>query len=195
MGLDVGALGAEEFLDAVDGQVLVTTVVALGGIALGVLVGQLCALGPHDRRRGVVFAGDQFDVLLLPGVFSLDGGKELRAGLLDEKMAVVHDRLMNWGPLQQGSPGERRNANGNHPLAARSPVVRCTSGKALAGPTSAAAPLLICGGSAYRRVAHPASVAPRDGADAFASRHGPVRHAARDAADGGHRQAMATIGR
>jgi hypothetical protein len=52
--LHVGGFGAEQLLDAVDGQllgdvdVLAAAVVALAGVALGVLVGQLRALGGHD---------------------------------------------------------------------------------------------------------------------------------------------------
>jgi hypothetical protein len=47
VGLHVGSFGAEQLLDAVDRQLLddvhvfATTVVALAGIALGVLVGEL----------------------------------------------------------------------------------------------------------------------------------------------------------
>jgi hypothetical protein len=69
--LDVGGFGAEQLLQAVDGQllgdvdVLAATVVALARIAFGVLVGQLRALRFHDRLADVVFGGDQFDVLFL----------------------------------------------------------------------------------------------------------------------------------
>ncbi|MNT15133.1 hypothetical protein D3C72_1501730 [compost metagenome] len=97
VGLHVGGFGAEDLLDAVDGQLLghvhmlAATVVALAGVAFGVLVGQLGALGPHHGGGGVVLAGDQLDVVLLPGVFSLDGGKQLGVGLFDKNIAVVHD--------------------------------------------------------------------------------------------------------
>jgi len=70
---------------------LAATVVALAGVAFGVFVGELRALGPHDGGRGVVLAGDQLNVMLLPGVFSLDGGKQLGIGLFDKNIAVVHD--------------------------------------------------------------------------------------------------------
>ena len=83
VGLHVGELGAEQLLDAVDGQllghvdVLAAAVVALAGVALGVLVGQLAALGLHHRGRGVVLAGDQLDVVFLAARLVLDSGPEL----------------------------------------------------------------------------------------------------------------------
>ena len=70
--LDVDVLGAREererallgqALDDVD--VLAAAVVALAGLALGVLVGEPRALGLEDRARGVVLAGDELD---LPGL-------------------------------------------------------------------------------------------------------------------------------
>ena len=58
VGLHVGVLGAEQLLDAVDGQllddvdVLAAAVVALAGIALGVLVGELaCPARPSRPAR------------------------------------------------------------------------------------------------------------------------------------------------
>src|SRR5205823_4857209 len=56
--LHVGVGGAEELLDALDGQglgdvhVLAAAVVALAGVALGVLVGQHAALGGEDGGAG-----------------------------------------------------------------------------------------------------------------------------------------------
>ncbi len=94
VGLHVGGFGAEQLLDAVNGQlldhvdVLATAVVALAGIALGVLVGQLRTLGGHHGRRGVVLGGDQLDVVFLALVFLLDGGKDLGVDLVDRKTAA-----------------------------------------------------------------------------------------------------------
>ncbi len=96
IGLHVGGFGAEELLHAVDGQlldhvhVLAAAVVALAGIAFCVLVGELRALGRHDGGRGVVLAGDQFDVLLLAQVLGLDGGPHFGIGLFDKNIALVH---------------------------------------------------------------------------------------------------------
>ena len=66
MGLDVGVLRSEEPLGALDGQVLgqvhefAAAVVALAGIAFGVLVGQHAAHGLAHGRGGEVFGGDEF---------------------------------------------------------------------------------------------------------------------------------------
>src|SRR5690606_34658591 len=79
---DVGVVGAEQLLGAVDGQllddvdVLATTVVALARIAFGVLVGQYRTLGFHHRRAGVVLRGDQLDVVFLALGFLLHGSEK-----------------------------------------------------------------------------------------------------------------------
>ncbi|MDT4838636.1 hypothetical protein FQZ97_723980 [compost metagenome] len=97
MRLHVGGVGAEQLLDAVDGQlldlvdVLAAAVVALARIAFGVLVGELRALGFHDGRAGVVLRGDQLDVLFLTDVFLLDGGPNVRVSLGQGEVAVKHD--------------------------------------------------------------------------------------------------------
>ncbi|MNW00662.1 hypothetical protein D3C71_1961870 [compost metagenome] len=58
--LDVGIVGAEQLLGALDGQgfdlvdVLATAVVTLARITFGVFVGQAAALGFHDALAGVV---------------------------------------------------------------------------------------------------------------------------------------------
>ncbi len=78
--LDVGVIGAEQLLGAIDGQLLdhvdvfATAVVALVGIAFGVLVCEHRTLGFHDRRAGVVFRSDQLDVIFLTLGFLLHGG-------------------------------------------------------------------------------------------------------------------------
>ena len=75
--LDVGGFGAEQLLQAVDGDLLgdvdvfATTVVALARVAFGVLVGELGALGFHDGLAHVVFGRDQFDVVFLTLDFGL----------------------------------------------------------------------------------------------------------------------------
>ena len=76
--LHVGVLGAEELLGAVARQVLhdvgelAAAVVALAGIAFGVLVGEDAAGGFEHRFGGEVLAGDQLEL----GVLAL----RLRAG-------------------------------------------------------------------------------------------------------------------
>ena len=105
--LHIGGFGAKELFHPVNGQLLghvhmlAATVVALAGIAFGVLVGELAALGGHDRGRGVVLAGDQLDVVFLAGVFGLDGGKQLGIGLFNEDVAVVH----GWQSLRSRHRG------------------------------------------------------------------------------------------
>ena len=69
--LDVGVLGAEELLRAVDRQLLghvdplAAAVVAPAGVALGVLVGQHRALAFEHRRRNEVLGGDHLERRLL----------------------------------------------------------------------------------------------------------------------------------
>ena len=70
--LHVDVLGAEELLGPFDGQPLddidelAAAVVALAGIALGVLVREHGPLGRHDGRARVVLAGDHLQADLLP---------------------------------------------------------------------------------------------------------------------------------
>jgi hypothetical protein len=67
MGLHVGVIGSEKFATATARQVLdvvddhVAAVVALTGVALGVLVGEHRTGGGHNRRRREVLARDQLD--------------------------------------------------------------------------------------------------------------------------------------
>ena len=95
--LDVGEAGVEQLLDPVDGQLLghvdelAAAVVALARVALGVLVGELAALGRHHRGGGVVLRGDQLDVLFLALVLALDDRGDLRVGVgEDGRTAVKH---------------------------------------------------------------------------------------------------------
>ena len=101
MWLHVGCFGAKEFFHAVDGQLLhhvhkfAAAVVAPAGVALGIFVGQLRAGGLQHGGRGIVFAGDQLDVVFLALVFGLNGGPDFGIGLRDEIAAVVH-RNAGW---------------------------------------------------------------------------------------------------
>ncbi|CCK08080.1 FIG00053978: hypothetical protein [Cronobacter sakazakii 696] len=75
--LHVSVVSAEEFFRAVNRQLLndihifAAAVVALARITFGIFVGQLRALRLHHARAGVVFGGDQFDVLFLTYFFLL----------------------------------------------------------------------------------------------------------------------------
>ena len=99
MWLHVGGIRAEDFLDAVNCElfrhvdVFAATVVALAGIALCVFISQLRALGLHDSGGSVVFAGDEFDVVFLTGIFSLNSGPNFWVGLLDQDITVVHEKV------------------------------------------------------------------------------------------------------
>ena len=98
VGLDVGSFGAEQLLQTVDGQLLghvhvfAAAVVALAGIALGVLVGQLAALRLHHGRRGVVLGSDQLDVVFLALVLLLNGGPDFGVHIGEGRGAAIkHD--------------------------------------------------------------------------------------------------------
>ncbi|MNM67033.1 hypothetical protein D3C81_785500 [compost metagenome] len=94
--LDVGVVGAKQFLGAVDGQLLdhvdvfAAAVVALAWVTFGVFVGQNRALGFHDSRAGVVFRRNQLDVLFLALSFLLHGGKEIGVVLGNGQITAEH---------------------------------------------------------------------------------------------------------
>ena len=77
--LHVGVLGAEELLGAIARQVLhhvgelASAVVALAGIAFGVLVGEDRARGFQHGFADEVFGGDQLQAFVLAAFFVLDG--------------------------------------------------------------------------------------------------------------------------
>jgi hypothetical protein len=60
---------------------LAAAVVALAGIALGVLVGQHRSGGLQHRAADDVLGGDQLDLLALAGELAADGGGELGVAL------------------------------------------------------------------------------------------------------------------
>ncbi len=71
MGLHVGVFGAEDLLGAIAGEVLddvgelAAAVIALAGVAFGVLVGEDRAGGFEDGFADEVFRGDQFEAFML----------------------------------------------------------------------------------------------------------------------------------
>ncbi|MDR6356321.1 hypothetical protein Q3H58_002992 [Pseudomonas psychrotolerans] len=111
--LDVGVVGAEQLLGALDGQlldlvdVLAATVVALARIAFGVLVGQHAALGFHDALAGVVLRSDQLQVMLLAPRFLAHGGEQRIIVALDLVLLTEH----------RGAP--KLCGGENHPLGGR----------------------------------------------------------------------------
>ena len=87
VGLHVGVLGAEDRLGAIDRELLgdvdelAAAVVALAGIALGVLVGQHAALALEDRLRHEVLGGDHLERALLALELVLEDVGDLRVDL------------------------------------------------------------------------------------------------------------------
>ena len=99
MRLHVGVFRAEQRLGAVYRQLLgdvhelAAAVIALARIALGILVGELAALRLHHRRAGVVFRGDQLDVIFLAAVFILDRCPQVRVNDGDGVFSREHGSL------------------------------------------------------------------------------------------------------
>src|SRR5688572_1920912 len=84
--LDVGMIGTEELLRAIDGELfdaiyeLASAVVALAGQPLSVLVRERGAHCLQYRRRHEVLARDQLESLALPLRLQLDQPSDLRIG-------------------------------------------------------------------------------------------------------------------
>ena len=82
--LHVRVLGAEQLLGAIARQVLhhvgelAPAVIALAGIALGVLVGEDRARGLQHRFADKVLRGNQLQPLVLAALFVFDGLRDLR---------------------------------------------------------------------------------------------------------------------
>ena len=100
--LHIGRVSAKNLLSAVYRQLLryvhvfAATVVTLTGVALGIFLGELAALCRHHGRRGVVFAGNQLDMVFLAGVFGQDGSPQFGIGLLYQSIAVVHSGVLKF---------------------------------------------------------------------------------------------------
>ncbi|MNP14693.1 hypothetical protein D3C76_1070270 [compost metagenome] len=94
--LDVGEIGTEQLLGALDGQrfdfvdVLAAAVVALAWVAFGVFVGQAAALGLHDALAGVVLRGDQLDVIFLALFFGIHRRQQCVVVTLDLVLLAEH---------------------------------------------------------------------------------------------------------
>ena len=98
VGLDVGMLGAEEELGAVAGEVLddvgvfAAAVVALAGVAFGVLVGEDGADGFKDGAGDEVLAGDHLEAFVLAVDLVLDLLGDLGVGLGERGVEVYRHR-------------------------------------------------------------------------------------------------------
>ena len=97
----------EQFLQAVDGDLLgnidmlATTVVALAGVAFGILVGQLRTLRRHDGVADVVLGGNQLDVLFLAAILIFNRLPQFRInfrqGIFRGKHRLPHQPLKGRG--------------------------------------------------------------------------------------------------
>lgn len=95
VGLDVDVVAAEDLFGAVAGEVLglvddfAAAVVAFGGVAFGVLVGEHGAHGGHDGARGEVLGGDQLDLAVLAPILFDDDVGDLGVNVPDVLVAVL----------------------------------------------------------------------------------------------------------
>ena len=99
MRLHVGGICSKDGFDTVNGELLrhvdvfATTVIALAWVTLSIFISQLRALGLHDGGRGIVFAGDELNMVFLSCVFCLNGGPYLWICVLNQDIAVVHVKV------------------------------------------------------------------------------------------------------
>ena len=99
VGLHVGGFRAEELLYPFDGDGLhlvdvgAAVVVALAGIALGIFVGQHGTLGRPHGAAGEVFAGDEFDAVVLTFRFAVDALGDLGIGGAQRGDVVISQRF------------------------------------------------------------------------------------------------------
>ena len=95
--LHVGVVGAEERLGARDGQrldhvhELAAAVVALAGIAFGVLVGEHRARGLENRLADEVLRGDELESLGLAAALAGDGGGDF--GIVSASVRSIGERV------------------------------------------------------------------------------------------------------
>ena len=88
--LDVDVLGPEEFLGSIAGEVFdnvnvfAPAIVAVSGVAFGILIGQHAAHALHDGGAGVVLAGDHFQTVALAMDFAGDGHPDVRVVLFNQ---------------------------------------------------------------------------------------------------------------
>ena len=116
MGLYVGIPGPEQLAGPADSDVLhlvhilAAAVIAVSGVAFGVLVGQHTAHGGHNGGGDNVLAGDQLNVLALTAQFPLHGSAQFGVGGFHKADGVhhilVHGRLLSLiGRLQAALGG------------------------------------------------------------------------------------------
>ncbi len=115
--LDVGVLGAEDFLRAVDGElfddidVFAAAIPAFAGVAFGVFVSEQRSLRLHHGGRGEVFRSDQLDVVALAVFLGGDGGENLGIHLFDAAAGGFAHAGLVAAALEGG--GEERVRHGD----------------------------------------------------------------------------------
>ena len=115
--LDVGVLGAEQRLCAVDGQLLdlvddlAAAVVAPARIALGVLVGGHAADRLEDRGPGEVLGGDQLDLTALALELAAEQLGDLRIDVGERPGAQLVQGLLVDRHAADGTRGHSRAAS------------------------------------------------------------------------------------
>ncbi len=108
--LHVGVLGAEQLLGAVARQVLdhigelASPVIALAGIAFGILVGEDRARRLQHGFAHKVFRGDQLQPFMLTALFVLDRLRDIGISFRQRTLhrIVIHDSVphLNFGPYK-----------------------------------------------------------------------------------------------
>ena len=210
--LDVRVLGAEQLLGAVDRRLLdlvddlAAAVVALAGIALGVLVRRHGADRLEDRRPGEVLGGDQLDLAALALELAAEqlrdrrvdlrepGGLQVLDGLLRDRHAVdgtqvtCRRRAARSSASAAGTAPSRRT-RGSAPV--RSSTVEGVPGSSPPSTTAPAAARISAGTSSSVRVSGPpcrfalvATTAPTC-CEHLGARPGQLRHAHADRLRGG----------
>ena len=110
-GLDVGVLGAEQLLGAVDRQLLgdvdllAAAVVAAAGVALGVLVGQHRADRLEHRLGDEVLRGDHLQRPLLAAQLAVEDGGDLGIDLGQRRGLEVLGQLAQRLSDDSNGPG------------------------------------------------------------------------------------------
>ncbi len=109
MRLHIGEVGAEQLLGAIDRELLgdvdelAAAVVALAGIPLGVFVSQHRTLGRQHAPAGVVFGGNQFDMIFLALGLAAHGGVQGGIELRNRQRGPEHRQSLRLVTKQWGA--------------------------------------------------------------------------------------------
>ena len=128
VGLHVRVLRAEELLGALDGDVfhlvdvLAAAVIPLGGVALGVLVGEHRAHRGEHRGADDVLRSDQLDVAALPGQLPSHRRADLGVGFGDEPNRVHHVLIHHNHPFRRRAPAHILSRRRARTCTARNPA-------------------------------------------------------------------------